>query len=1522
MHQVIPDVWSYPSFYKVSNLKKTQLDTNSVNRRKDVFIDLSRAPPRFLENVISEESREEAGEGVFGIDRREDMHEFSNEKFDSLENLTFQSKKDDVKQASSFLKISTEEADGVSNNIHVDDAATEATGYISEELRTSVNSLNQNMTPESSQEEELGVQSSYNTSNEFLHHGPRDLLSPNLPPDAFWQIKESNCSTADKNKLEEAPPKQETFKSEFRDEDERNLNVSVGPEGPKDLTIDVVGDGGNTDFLLERFSHNSSGDEFRELNLKKQKEAAEYDNCTEASGSPDTAKVSAYDPRKVFLLEHELDDNQQTNPEPQAGPQFHHEEDPVMGKDRKPASDNVEVDDSICDHKTVPLVPDDVEIEMVLKDYDDQNGEPYFTEFSGHLAKRDSLKNSSNDELLPLQFEELDCDALQDSFDSTNPEVNDCDSSTNRNSPNEMLQNGYSRLVNDSPSPSNDSDNSTAIVGSVIGSLEFDDSTNTDEGPEKSDEDEPLWSTFPEYFQPSKRSQDSDSIENVLLLADESDSETDQGFERVKGHELEELFIAPSQNFQFTYKVNTEFARKDKMTGDHDSCQGTKEKNLGRSLEFEGDIDELNQVHALPPSPNFSSNCLPDITLHHPLSCAVEPTALTESNITSSPCYSSYFCEDSSQATEREKPNEEQTDKESLILSNGMSGKLIPSTVVLVECSSLENERITSKQFQSLNNRWREIHTTPNCNKSYSPTDWIIPSPATQTPELQKHDIRIVSPPPSMKPCVDNEFEDELTQWIIPAPPSTVDSIQLLSEIKVVSPPPTLQTSHNGIELPLCNLDEFGFLSLTNDHKLAQSNDQRSNSNATEDHKIQAKTIPNDASWASKEYEPQTKKHFIPGTYESYHLDKESCPQKIERSTITEDFFLRTDNLSPLRGQHDQLTLADDSFGTRDLSSPNFYDIDCSKNENVNSSYIFESIPEDDHTMQHDSRMKSDSKALTSYKPPIPPKPWFLRRTRSGGKEKTEGAILGSNDISRCRHLKRSNSDILSSRVVRTAEQDSYLDINLNRVWEAIGQKSTTDKTFGIAEQKSSAGLKECQIKKPGVNKEQWHSPPYSSKDFVSKQEAKTPYDIEKLGRSLSFTYRSPHIPVLHPANCSPTQSLQETQPFFRKDHKGHFPKKCIDSLGSPRTDSMSPCMQHTPITAPVNGSCVLIDSEYNNYSEELNVPGKTLREKGPMASWGLDSCEDQPSNLCNDCINGTPQEPSSKTSNSQVCTEALTFNTDDKDFNIALTVPIDDACQMASPSLTSSAISKNSTPPPPMASPPESVSRFDDDEFSILETIPDNSHYDTSIRHHERSTSVTLLSSRELRGRKSSSFCQDNFDDLTKRNPSHVIDNFADKYLGKKCQDICENILLKVGKLKKRLEAHLENKELQVDLKGNIKTWRSVLRNNSKFLACDIKFITASTQQGLAQLIAAVRASANSLEMLVESCMKTSVEQSKSSSQNVHFKIMEIVEHYADCINTVKSGTVERPDFSAFKSLKDKTNALSALITTLIQLL
>lgn len=29
----------------------------------------------------------------------------------------------------------------------------------------------------------------------------------------------------------------------------------------------------------------------------------------------------------------------------------------------------------------------------------------------------------------------------------------------------------------------------------------------------------------------------------------------------------------------------------------------------------------------------------------------------------------------------------------------------------------------------------------------------------------------------------------------------------------------------------------------------------------------------------------------------------------------------------------------------------------------------------------------------------------------------------------------------------------------------------------------------------------------------------------------------------------------------------------------------------------------------------------------------------------------------------------------------------------------------------------------------------------------------------------------QDNFDDLTKRNPSNVIDNFADKlYLGKRC--------------------------------------------------------------------------------------------------------------------------------------------------------
>lgn len=80
------------------------------------------------------------------------------------------------------------------------------------------------------------------------------------------------------------------------------------------------------------------------------------------------------------------------------------------------------------------------------------------------------------------------------------------------------------------------------------------------------------------------------------------------------------------------------------------------------------------------------------------------------------------------------------------------------------------------------------------------------------------------------------------------------------------------------------------------------------------------------------------------------------------------------------------------------------------------------------------------------------------------------------------------------------------------------------------------------------------------------------------------------------------------------------------------------------------------------------------------MSPWDLDSYEDQPTNLCNDCINGTPQEPFSTTSNSQDCTEALAFNKNDTDFNFALTVPIDDACQMESPSLTSPSISKSST--------------------------------------------------------------------------------------------------------------------------------------------------------------------------------------------------------------------------------------------------
>ena len=113
-------------------------------------------------------------------------------------------------------------------------------------------------------------------------------------------------------------------------------------------------------------------------------------------------------------------------------------------------------------------------------------------------------------------------------------------------------------------------------------------------------------------------------------------------------------------------------------------------------------------------------------------------------------------------------------------------------------------------------------------------------------------------------------------------------------------------------------------------------------------------------------------------------------------------------------------------------------------------------------------------------------------------------------------------------------------------------------------------------------------------------------------------------MPQLTNYNCLPTQSLQATQPFFGKDHKGRFPTKCIDPLGSPRTDSMSPCTQHTPITAPVNGCCVLIDSEYFNTSEELNVPCKTLRENRPISPWDLNSYEDQPTNLCNNYINDT----------------------------------------------------------------------------------------------------------------------------------------------------------------------------------------------------------------------------------------------------------------------------------------------------------
>lgn len=1668
---MIPDVWSYPCLFQPSNPRRNihTEETKPLNRRKDVFVDLGRAPPRFQESIISEEFNEEHAESMLNQDSIGDTDEAHSKQFDLPDLVMTQVEEELLEEASSFFNGTTKDTDIVNRETSSDTSKDEDTDSEDEELIASRKGLGASSVD--SGEEEIGIMTLQTAVADNLQEKQADLISELVLAEEMYQSEESGVTVFDEHVSEEDVWNEDSVTSVSTiDGSDTWVVVPVNSmKESKNHRNGVVEDRKGIGFVLGTPGQFSFKNGCSQSKHEKEESGTAcfvkngvFDHC-----KPEHSTTGVYS--KTSLLDEGRCDNQQAFPDEQANLCLALQQDPFMGtgpfqdQSPTPSPSGLRFDESKFDNIAIDLV-DFVEGGTALEGSDDQASLSSTPEKCEH-----------DDEIgVGNQSEELRLVA------SLN-------------------------FAGDAISTPDKYDDSGDGIGSHMVSLDFVESSDTDTASEMSEEDEPLWSTFPEYFQRSRRLEYSGKNQGVLLLAEEgqddedslNSTETDQDVALVSLKEfhskdvdsrysldtrlienevfadkdLEELSTASSDSFEYTYEVNTESASEDEMVianDDHDSLKEKKEESNQENHEYKDNTNDLPLCISFTSSNTcFSDKC--DILLDARSSFnskrlkvdELMPSFSTENTVLSSPRDESDFYE-KARVTEIERRRKKPTKLiEPSCRKDGSDGPSVSFDDSFKHNS--ERKETILQGFRSLSDSLLEIKPSlKDLDRSYSPTDWIVPAPPTPTPELQEDDIQIVSPPPPICQALsEKELDEELKHLIVPPPPSLAGTMQTMSSIKIVSPPPPppvpVDINNNEIDVLMYHFDEIRFLPSTDDHNLAHNNGlmqkQNSDSNFTEDKKIQAKEVMRDASSMTKEKNSLSKQVSVQHKH-SYVLNmceanptqtkvEQRCKSRVPRSHFLGDSEGSvTTRQSPDKGK----SVVEDSLNSENINPPALDSADADKDENVNSSRASEQIPVISHARQENVSFGSGSKIAVKQKPPLPPKPWLSQAAESEGVTEARNVIPTkviefSSNNEHNNAVKRSSKNVPNEESFSTelAEPDMSmlgfepLKENISKdsnnrsasraatasqvgapkhdfrevlepemcekmnsgnvevepsevVFMKLSSEPSTENTCRNSGQETSARPVAFRPVIPSVNREQTlptsqieQSPSTTVENIINTHEVNTQHCSSGFGRSFSFSCTSAYVPVPYSPTLSPTQSLYPSQSSMENVHESSLHYNRFSPLKPPVTYSMGTCsrlpwVKPRSATSPVTASLPS--------SDELLLlrrpPLKRLSARLP------ESNGDKTINPCKDDSDRVLLKSSVETPNCQFPTYSPFVNSDDQDciYNVD---PGKDFANNVLPS-TSSPPLDSSPPPLPPTSPPKIIPGFEDD-FDFGEPLADIGQDCPQIDSWEQSTFKIPSSAKALKSRRSSaSFChkrgilsdsvhitQTTFPDSysssrsltqtsssrvlnrrsfsdashshvgtfgTKRpslplqlgtpcNPDNVTDAdslyFETKYLETKCSEVCEASLSKVGHLKKRLEAHLGKRTPRVKLSIETKNWLLVLQNNARFLACDVKVISSSAKRGGAQVVAAIRASLDSLEKLVESCENATTILNESSTDNVSplvSMVLEVLEHYAGVITTVKAATVEQADDSNVEFLAEKTSAMAKLIATLIRTL
>ena len=1660
MHHVIPDVWSYPSLFQTSNPRRNiQIEeTKLLNGRKDVFVDLGRAPPRFQESIISEESNEEQAESVLDQDSIGDTDEAHRQIFYLPDLVMTQVDEDLLEEASSFLKCTTEEADMVNRETSNYTSKHEEADIEDEELIASLKRLPASSV-NSGEEEVGGIKIAKTAVADSLQEEQADLISELASAEDIYQREESGVAVFDERVSEEDVWKEDSVTS-VSTIDENDIWLVVSVNEPKNNT-NVVEDQKGVGFASETPSQLSFKNGCSESKHEKEESGTA---CFVNSGmfghpSPEHSITVVYG--KTSLLDEGRCDSQQTFPYERANLCLALQQDPFMGTDPfldhnpTPSPSGLGFDESKFDNSGIDLM-DFVEGETALEGSDD---EASLSSTPEKCEQDDEIDDGNQSEELRL--------IASSNFTGDTINTPDCDDCGD-------------------------------VVGSHMVSLDFVESSDADTASEMSEEDEPLWSTFPEYFQPSRRLEYSGKNQGVLLLAEEgqddveslNSTETEQGVALVSLKEfhskdvnllgtslienevfvdkhLEELSTASSDSFEYTYEVNTEFESEDEIVianDDHDSLKEKKGESNQEIREYQDITNELPLFISFASSntcfKDKHDNLLDARSSRNGKGLKVDELKLpfsTENTVSSSPYDETGFYE-KAQITEIHHEKQRKKPSTSLELScrnYGSDGPCL-SFEDSFKHSSDEKE-ILLQGFRSLSHSMLEINPSlKDQDRRYSPTEWIVPSPPTPTPELQEDEIRIVSPPPIYPALSEGELDEELKHLIVPPPPSLADTMQ--TSIKIVSPPPPavpVDMNHNEIDVLMYHFDEIRFLSLTDDHKLARNNGlmpkQNPNSNFTEDKKIQVQKVMRDASSMSKDkisvskhVSFQPKHNYILNTWEAYPTEtkvEQRCKRHVPGSHFPGG---SEDSINTSQSPEKHKSVLEDSVNSD--NPPSLDSVDADKDENVTSSRASEQIPLISNARQEKVSFGSGSKIAVKQKPPIPPKPRLSQAAEnegiakvrnvvptkviefssnknvpieegfstelaepgmsmSGFEPRKENVLKDSNNrpaslaanTSQVGAPKKYFTEVLEPAICEKMNSTN-VEIEPSEVaFMKLSSELSTENTCGNSGQKTSAKPVAFRPVIPSVNKEQTlatsqleQSPSTSVKDIINTYEVNTQYYSRGLGRRFSFTYTSAYVPVPYSPIPSPTQSRYPSQSSVQNVHDSSLRHNRLSPVKPPVTDSTGersrlPCVKPRSATSPVTvaSSSSTTNSVSLPGTEEFRILRRPPLKRIPATL--PESNGDRAINLCKVDSNRVLSTSSLETSDYQFPTYLPIFNAENK--NCSHTVePHKDFGNDIFPSISPPPL--DSSPPPlPPTSPPNIIPKFDDDDFDFGEPLADIGQDCPQIDSWEPSTFEIPSSAEDLKSRRSSvSFCHkrgnscDNIHttqtkfrdsyflsrsptltsssrDINRRSfsdashsyvgafqakrpslplqlgtsckPDNVTDEdslyFETKYLETKCSEVCEESLSKVGGFKKRLEAHLGKSARRAKLPNETKNWPLVLQHNARFLACDVKVISSSTKRGRAQVVAAIRASLDSLEKLVESCEYATAIPNESSTDNVSAlvsMVIEVLEHYAGVITAVKATTAEQLDYSDLESLSDKTSAMATLIVTLIRTL